>query len=107
MFDKLEATLDKYEDLTQQMSDPAIVSDQSRYGKLAKQLRDLEAIVDRYREYKTIKEGIVGARALLSDPEMADLAREELVSLESRIVEIEAELKTLLLPKDPNDEKNV
>src|SRR5215472_3126607 len=107
MFDKLDATLDKYEDLTQQLSDPAVISDQSRYGKMAKQHRDLEEIVDKYREYKSIKEGIAGSRALLTDPEMAELAREELESLEVRIEEIEAELKVLLLPKDPNDEKNI
>src|SRR5215467_10896196 len=107
MFDKLDATLDKYEDLTQQLSDPQVISDQSRYGKLAKQHRDLETIVDKYREYKAIKEGLAGSRALLSDPDMAELAREDILDLESRIEKAEADLKVLLLPKDPNDEKNV
>ncbi|HZS46064.1 MAG TPA: peptide chain release factor 1 [Blastocatellia bacterium] len=107
MFDKLDATIDKYEELTQQISDPAVIADQSRYGKLAKQHRDLEGIVEKYREYKAIKEGIAGTKALLTDPEMAELAREELASLETRLESIEAELKVLLLPKDPNDEKNV
>src|SRR5258708_22773272 len=107
MFDKLESTLKKYEELNQQLSDPQIISDQSRYGKLAKQHRDLEAIVDKYREYKAIKEGLAGSRALLTDPDMAELAREDIVTLEARLEKIEADLKILLLPKDPNDEKNV
>ena len=107
MFDKLEATLEKYEELNQQLSDPQVISDQSRYGKLAKQHRDLETIVDKYREYKSIKEGLAGSRALLTDPDMAELAREDILDLESRIEKAEADLKVLLLPKDPNDEKNV
>ena len=105
MFDKLESSIAKYEEMTQQLSDPAIITDQSRYGKLAKQHRDLEGIVEKYREYKAIKEGIAETRALLTDPEMAEMAREEMVMLESRIEKIEAELKTLLLPKDTKRRK--
>jgi len=107
MFDRLEATLDKYEELNQQLSDPQVVNDQTRYVKLAKQHRDLESIVEKYREYKAIKEGLAGSRALLTDPDMAELAREDIASLEARLEQIETDLKVLLLPKDPNDEKNV
>jgi len=107
MFDRLAAIETKYEELTGQLSDPEIIADQSRYAKLAKQHRDLEEIVEKFRQYRSLKEGIKETRQLLSDPEMAELAEEELLSLESRLQKCEEDLKLLLLPKDPNDEKNV
>src|ERR1044072_6397176 len=110
MLEKLEAIETKYEDLTTQLSDPELLADQSRYTKVTKQHRDLEEIVAQYREFKSAEKGIADAKEMLdseSDEEMVELARTELADLEERKARVEAELKVLLLPKDPNDEKNV
>ncbi|HWZ11788.1 MAG TPA: peptide chain release factor 1, partial [Acidobacteriaceae bacterium] len=92
-----------------EMADPTLVSDQQRYQKTAKQHRDLEAVVNHYREYKQLSQGITDARAMLadSDAEVRAMATEELEHLEARLPKVEEEMKVLLLPKDPNDEKNV
>ncbi|MBK6798545.1 MAG: peptide chain release factor 1 [Acidobacteria bacterium] len=110
MLEKLEAIEKTYEELTQQMSDPNIIGDQSRYSKVAKQHRDLEAVVEKYRELKKIDSDIAGNREILremDDAEMRELAGAELPELEARREEVDKELKLLLLPTDPNDEKNV
>jgi peptide chain release factor 1 len=110
MLDKLETVETKYENLTTQLSDPELLADQSRYTKVAKQHRDLEEIVAKYREFKAIEKGIADSKEMLNletDEEMLELARVELADLEERKEKVEAELKVLLLPKDPNDEKNV
>jgi peptide chain release factor 1 len=110
MFEKLEAIEKTYEDLSAQMSDPAVIGDQSRYVKVAKQHRDLEPIVEKFRESRKLDNDIAGARELMreaDDEEMRQLAMAELPELEERRVKVEEELKVLLLPKDPNDEKNV
>jgi len=110
MLDKLDAIEQKYEDLTRQLSDHELLADQSRYTKTAKQHRDLEEIVAKYREFKALDRGIRDTRELLEsedDAEMLSLARAELSELEQRRADVEADLKFLLLPKDPNDEKNV
>src|SRR5262245_61915028 len=110
MFEKLEAIEKTYEELTVQMSDPAVIGDQSRYTKVAKQHRDLESIVEKYRDLKKLDREIAGARELLreaDEEEMRQLAATELPELEESRIKAESELKLLLLPKDPNDEKNV
>ncbi len=110
MFDKLEAIEKTYEELTQQMTDNAIISDQTRYTKVTRQHRELEAIVEKYRELKKIEGDIAGARQLLaesSEAEMRELAELELTENESKLEQVQEELKVLLLPTDPNDEKNV
>src|SRR5262245_4725260 len=110
MLEKLEAIQEKHEELTRQLSDHELLTDQSRYAKVAKQHRDLEEIVSKYREYKALDQGIRDTRELLDaedDAEMVSLARTELAELEERRATAEAELKVLLLPKDANDEKNV
>ena len=91
------------------LADPEIISDQQKYQKIAKQHRDLEAVVDKYREYKQVTRGIADAKAMMqeSDPDLRAMAEEELIQLEERSPAIEEALKLLLLPKDPNDEKNV
>jgi peptide chain release factor 1 len=110
MFEKL-ATIEKtYEELTGQMTDPAVISDPARYSKVAKQHRELEPIVEKYRLLRKLDREIAGAREILrdsSDDELRQLADLELAELEARREKVEAELKLLLLPKDPNDEKNV
>ena len=109
MFERLEQIEARYESLGEQLADPEIISDQQKYQKIAKQHRDLEAVVDKYREYKRVKRGIADAKAMMqeSDPDLRAMAEEELIQLEERSPQIEEALKLLLLPKDPNDEKNI
>ncbi|HKQ09522.1 MAG TPA: peptide chain release factor 1 [Blastocatellia bacterium] len=110
MFDKLDSIEKKYEEMTAQLGDPETLADQSKYTRVAKQHRDLEEVVAKYREFKALDSGIRDTREMLDmeeDAEMLQLARAELAELEARHEQVEAELKVLLLPKDPNDEKNV
>ena len=107
MFDKLDQLEARYEDLARQLSDPTIVNDQENYRKVAKQHRDLEPTVEKFREYRKLRDGIAEAKAMLADPDMREMAELELAELEPRLPAIEDELKILLLPKDPNDDKNV
>jgi peptide chain release factor 1 len=110
MFERLAQTEKKYDELSQQLADPNVVSDSGKYQKLAKQHSDLTPVVEKFREYKDLKRGIADSRAMVAsetDPDMRAYAEEELAQLESRVGGIEEELKVLLLPKDPNDEKNI
>src|SRR5262247_1938635 len=110
MFEKLEAIERTYEELTQQMTDPAVIGDQARYAKVAKQSRELEPVVEKCRELRKLDRDIAGAKELMrdaEDEEMREMAAAELPELEGRRDGVEKELKVLLLPKDPNDEKNV
>jgi peptide chain release factor 1 len=110
MFERLEQTEKKYEELTQQLSSPEIVSDTQRYQKTAKAHAELREIVDKYREYKDLTKGIAESETMVkseTDAEMRTYAEEELGQLRERLSGVEGELKILLVPKDPNDEKNV
>jgi len=110
MFERLEQIESKYEELNQSLASPEIVSDSQRYQKAARTHSELTPIVEKYREYKDLTRGIAESKAMLaeeSDPEMRAYAQEELTHLEERVGTVEEELKVLLLPKDPNDEKNV
>jgi peptide chain release factor 1 len=110
MIDKLNALEKKFDELNTQLADPAVFADQANYQKLAKAHRDLNGVVEKFREYKTIMKGIEESKLLSeseTDPEMRKLADEELTSLEDREKECQKELQWLLMPKDPNDEKNV
>lgn len=110
MFDKLEDILLRYEEVLNELSEPDVLNDQTRYQKLMKEQADLEPIVVKYKEYKEKKTGIEDSLAMLeeeSDEELRELAKEELNECRSSIEEIEQELRILLLPKDPNDDKNV
>ncbi len=110
MFDKLDAIEEKYEELSRQLGEPELLADQSKYARAAKQHRELEEITAKYREYKSLVRGLRETEEMLAsedDAEMLELARTELVSLGERRDRVEGELKTLLIPKDPNDEKNV
>jgi peptide chain release factor 1 len=110
MLEKLEQIESRYEELTRELSSPELLSDQSAYTKATKQLRSLGEVVERYREWKSLKEELAGARELLlsaDDEEMRELARVEVETLQARIDENESRLRLLLLPTDPNDEKNV
>ena len=109
MFERLEQFAARYEELGEQLALPEIVSDQQKYQKIAKQHRDLQDVVEKYREYKQIEMGIADATAMLNeaDADIRAMAEEELAALEERLPKIEEDLKLSLLPKDPNDEKNV
>ncbi len=110
MLEKLEQIKTRYEELTNQLSSPELLANPSAYGKAAKQHRSLGEMVDKYRQWKSLKEELAGARELLEtgeDEEMRQMAYTEIASLEERIVTAENELKLLLVPSDPNDEKNV
>jgi len=110
MFKRLEEVERKFENLTQQIADPAVASDQMRYKKIAKERASLSELVETYRKYKKTAEEIEGNKHIAehdSSEEMISLAKEELVILEQKRNELEKQLKFLLLPKDPNDEKNI
>src|SRR5689334_10169692 len=110
MLDKLAQIETRYEELTNELSSAELLSNPSAYGKAAKQHRSLGEIVEKYRALKSAQEEMEGARELFdnaSDEDMRELARVETESLQARIEQNEADLKLLLLPKDPNDEKNV
>jgi len=110
LFEKLDHIESRYEEMTQQLSSPEILSDSARYQKLAKQHAEMAQMVAKYREWKEIEKGLQGARQLLvdtADPEMKQMAHDEEHELEARLEIVERELKLLLIPKDPNDEKSV
>jgi peptide chain release factor 1 len=110
MFDRLDQIEAKYEELTQALASPEIMTDSGKYQKTAKAHSEIAPIVERYREYKSVKQSVEDSRAMLeseTDSDMLAYAQEELERSEQRLVECEEELKVLLLPKDPNDDKNV
>src|SRR5689334_22835623 len=110
MLDKLEQIAARYEELTQELSSPELLANPSAYGKAAKQHRGLEEVVQKYHAWKGLNAEISGTRELLDtadDDEMREMARVELDSLQTRLDETEKELRLLLIPSDPNDEKNV
>src|SRR5947199_2046471 len=110
MFERLDQIEARYEELNQALASPEITGDSARYQKTAKAHSEISAIVEKYREYKDLVKGIAESKTVLADekdPEMRAYAQEELEKLEARVVKVEEDLKVLLLPKDPNDEKNV
>ncbi|MBV9181951.1 MAG: PCRF domain-containing protein, partial [Acidobacteria bacterium] len=110
MFERLEQIEARYEELTQALASPETIGDSLKYQKTAKAHSEIASIVEKYREYKDLKKGIRDSKSLLAeenDPEMRAYAQEELEKLEARSNLVGEELKVLLLPKDPNDEKNV
>jgi peptide chain release factor 1 len=106
---KLDAMEARFEDLTRQMTDPAIIGDSDLYRKTTKSRSEFEEVVTKYREWKRDSQDLEGARLMLeeSDPELRDMARAEVERLEPAIQKFDEELKVLLLPKDPNDERGV
>ena len=110
MFDKLEFLEDKYDELNKKTADPEVINNQAEWQKYIKELADIEPIVNKYKEYKGVKAGIAEAKSILeesNDEELREMAKMELSDLEDQVEGIESELKILLLPKDPNDDKNV
>ena len=110
MFDRLEDLLIRYEEIMNELNEPSVVNDQARFQKLMKEQSELAPIVEAYREYKKCNETVEESLSLLeeeTDEEMREMLKEELSDTKKRIGELEHELKILLLPKDPNDDKNV
>ncbi len=110
MLEKLEQIEARYEELTNELSSPELLSNPAAYAKLAKQHRSLGEVVEKYRAWKSLKSQLTGARDLLEhsqEEEMRELARVEVDALEARLEQTGSDLKLLLLPRDPNDEKNV
>ena len=111
MYDKLEITLEKYEDLSSKVSDPGTIGDQPLWRKYMKEMSEMEPVVNKYKEYKKTKEDRELTLRMLddggADEELRELAKMELLELEGALEAREKELQVLLLPKDPNDEKNV
>ena len=107
MFENLEEIEIKYEDLTKKISDPEVISNQEEWRKMMKEHSDIEPIVLKYREYKSVKKNFEDSKEMLNDPDMKDLAEMEMLDAKDKLPVLESELKILLIPKDPDDDKNV
>lgn len=107
MFQKLEAVLQRYNELTEKISDPAVISNQSEWAKMMKEHADMEDIVTKYLEYKKVKQNIEDAKAMLEDKDLKELAEIEIEENKEKIPKLEEELKILLIPKDKDDDKNI
>lgn len=110
MFDKLEDLVRRFEEIQNELSEPSVVNDQNRFRKLMKEQNDLAPLVETYTEYKKEKQNVEDSLQILeeeNDEEMRELAKEELSASRQHIEELEQKLKILLLPKDPNDDKNI
>ena len=107
MFEKLEAVEKRYEELTKMIADPDVISNQSEWQKAIKEHASLEEVVSKFKEYKKVKQAMIDAEELMQDPDMKDLAAEEYYSSKEQLPQIEEELKILLIPKDPDDDRNI
>ncbi len=107
MFEKLEAVEKRYEELTKIISDPKVIANQTEWQKAIKEHASMEEIVLKFREYKKIKQSMEEAEELMQDPDMKELAEEEYYASKEKLPKLEEELKVLLIPKDPDDDKNI
>src|ERR1700745_3792927 len=110
MFERLQQLESRYEALTRALASPEVINDSAKYQKTAKAHSELTDIVEKYREHKDLTRGIAESKTVIADekdPDMRAYAQEELTQLEARVGQVEADLKILLIPKDPNDEKDV
>ena len=107
MFEKLEDVEKRYEELNQKISDPEVIARQNEWKELMKEHSEISEIVAKYREYKKVQKDLEEAKEMLNDKELKELAEMEMVEAKEKLPKIEEELKTLLIPKDPNDDKNV
>lgn len=110
IFDQLEGILDRYSELQELMSDPEVINDTKRYMELSKEEADMREIVAKYKEYKKLKQDIADNEELLrdtNDDEMSEMVKEELTSDKKNLEEVEERIKILMLPQDPNDDKNI
>ena len=110
MFDKLDFITEKYQELAEKVADPAVIADQKTWQKYMKEMAEIEPIVKAYEAYRKMQSELADAREIIDmedDEEMRELAKEEAKELEDQMEKSQEELKVLLLPKDPNDDKNV
>ena len=107
MFDKLETVEQRYEEITKMISDPEVIANQSEWQKLMKEHASIEEIVLKYREYKKTKQTMQEAEEMMQDKELKELAEMEFYEAKEKLPKIEEELKILLIPKDPDDDKNI
>ena len=107
MFEKLESVEKRYDDLTTKISDPKVIADNKEWRKLVKEHSSMEDVVLKYREYKQVEKNMQEAKEMMEDKEMRELAEEEYYSDKDKLEKISEELKVLLIPKDPNDDKSV
>lgn len=107
MFEKLEAVEKRYEELTKLISDPEVISNQAEWQKLMKEHASIEDVVLKFREYKKVKESMEEAKEMMEDKELKELAEAEYYEAKEQLPKIEEELKFLLIPKDPDDDKNI
>ena len=107
MFQKLEAVENRYEELNKKIADPEVIANTSEWTKFMKEHAEIEEVALKYKEYKQVQQSIEEAQEMLNDPEMRELAEEELYENKEKVPKIEEELKILLIPKDPDDDKNI
>ena len=107
MKERLETIITKYEDLKQELTKPEVLADYNKLRTLSKEQKDLESIVNKYKEYLTSEKNIEDAKILANDPEMHELAEETLAEETANKERLEKELELMLIPKDPNDDKNI
>ena len=107
MLEHLEAIEEKYNSLSEELTKPEVLGDIKKTTQISKEMRDMEDVVNCYRKYKKVLQEIEDAKEMIKDPEMEEMAKEELSSLESEKERLDGELQILLIPKDPNDSKNV
>lgn len=107
MFQKLEAVENRYEELNKKIADPEVIANTSEWTKFMKEHTEIEEVALKYKEYKQVQQSIEEAQEMLNDPEMKELAEEELYENKEKLPKIEEELKILLIPKDPDDDKNI
>ena len=107
MFEKLENVEKRYDELTKLIADPEVISNHAEWQKLMKEHASIEDVVLKFREYKKVKQGMEEAEELMHDPEMKELAESEYYGLKEQLPKLEEELKFLLIPKDPDDDKNI
>ena len=107
MFDKLEGVEKRYEELNKQISDPEVIARQNEWKQLMKEHSEISEVVAKYREYKKVKQDFEDAKQMMEDKELKELAEMEMLEAKEKLPVIEEELKMLLIPKDPNDDKNI
>jgi peptide chain release factor 1 len=110
VFDRLQSVEDRYERLNELLSDPTIINDSKKLREFSKEQSDIQETVQTYREYKEVREQLQDAKAMLEeklDNDMREMVKEEVNELEKQIEELEEKMKFLMIPKDPNDDKNV
>lgn len=107
MFQKLDAVEKRYIELTEKISDPEVIANQSEWRNLMKEHAEIEPIVEKYREYKKVKQNMEEAKEMMNEPDLKELAEAEMLEAKEKLPGLEEEIKFLLLPKDKDDDKNV